>query len=45
MILPLPATAQAADMMSAPLAQGKGDLDHSALARLVEQLGEVEIRI
>lgn len=41
--LPLPATAQAAEMMNALLAQGKGDLDHSALALLVEQLGGVEI--
>jgi len=40
--LPLPATAQAAEMMNALLAQGKGDLDHSALALLVEQLGGVE---
>jgi len=41
--LPLPATAQTADMMDALLDQGKGDLDHSALALLVEQLGGVEI--
>ncbi len=40
--LPLPATAQAADMMDALLAQGMGDLDHSALALLVEQLGGVD---
>jgi len=41
--LPLPATAQTADMMDALMDQGKGDLDHSALALLVEQLGGVEI--
>ncbi|UCH63407.1 MAG: 2-hydroxy-3-oxopropionate reductase [Fidelibacterota bacterium] len=41
--LPLPATAQAADMMDALLDQGKGDLDHSALALLVEELGGVEV--
>lgn len=32
------ATAQAAELMDALLAQGKGDLDHSALALLVEQM-------
>ena len=42
--LPLPATAHTADMMDALLDQGKGDLDHSALALLVEQLGGVEIK-
>ena len=41
--LPLPATAQTADMMDALLDQGKGDLDHSALALLVEQLGGVGV--
>jgi len=30
-------------MMDALLDQGKGDLDHSALSLLVEQLGGVEI--
>ena len=39
--LPLPATAYAAEMMNSLIAQGKGDLDHSALALLVEQLGNV----
>lgn len=34
---------QAAEMVNALLDQGKGDLDHSALALLVEQLGGVEI--
>ena len=37
--LPLPATAQAAEMMNSLMAQGKGDLDHSALALVVEHLG------
>jgi len=41
--LPLPATALAAELMNSLLAQGKGDLDHSALALLVEQLGDVDI--
>ena len=41
--LPLSGTAQTAEMMNALIAQGKGDLDHSALALLVEQLGEVKI--
>jgi 2-hydroxy-3-oxopropionate reductase len=36
------ATAQAAEMMDALMAQGKGDLDHSALALLVEQLSGME---
>jgi 2-hydroxy-3-oxopropionate reductase len=36
--LPLLATAQAAELMTSLLAQGKGDLDHSALALLVEEL-------
>jgi len=40
--LPLPATAQVAELMNALLAQGKGDLDHSALALLAEQLGGSE---
>jgi 2-hydroxy-3-oxopropionate reductase len=37
--LPLFATAQAAELMNALLAQGKGELDHSALATLYEALG------
>lgn len=37
--LPLAGTAQAAELMTALLAQGKGDLDHSAIALIVEQLG------
>ena len=36
------ATAQAAEMMDALMAQGKGELDHSALALLVEQLSGIE---
>ncbi|UCC65935.1 MAG: NAD-binding protein, partial [Deltaproteobacteria bacterium] len=39
--VPLFATAQAAALMDALLAQGKGELDHSALALLVEQLAQV----
>lgn len=38
--VPLFATAQAAALMDALLAQGKGELDHSALALLVEQLAQ-----
>jgi 2-hydroxy-3-oxopropionate reductase len=37
--LALTATAQAAELMNALLAQDKGELDHSALALVVEQLG------
>lgn len=40
--LPLAGTAQAAELMTALLAQGKGDLDHSAIALMVEQLGGSE---
>ena len=36
--MPLFATAQAAQLMDAMLAQGAGDLDHAALATLYEQL-------
>jgi 2-hydroxy-3-oxopropionate reductase len=38
---PLLATAQAAELMDALLAQGDGDLDHSALATLYEQLAGI----
>jgi 2-hydroxy-3-oxopropionate reductase len=38
---PLFATAQAAELMDALLAQGEGDRDHSALATLYEQLAGV----
>ena len=34
----LPATAQAAELMTGLLAQDKGELDHSALALMIEQL-------
>ncbi len=37
--LPLFATAQAAEAMNALLAQGKGELDHSAIATLYQALG------
>lgn len=40
--VPLLATAQAAELMDALLAQGKGDLDHSALALLVGQMAGLE---
>ena len=40
--VPLFATAQAAEMMNTLLAMGKGDLDHSAMALLVEQLAGEE---
>jgi 2-hydroxy-3-oxopropionate reductase len=36
--VPLPTTAQVAELMNALLAQGKGDLDHSGLAVLLKQL-------
>ena len=38
--VPLPATAQVYQMMNALLAAGKGDLDHSALFTLVEELAQ-----
>jgi 2-hydroxy-3-oxopropionate reductase len=40
--VPLFATASAAQLMDALLAQGAGDLDHSAMARVYEQLAGVE---
>jgi 2-hydroxy-3-oxopropionate reductase len=40
--VPLLATAQAAALMDALLAQGAGDLDHAALATVYEQLAGVE---
>ena len=40
--VPLAATAQVAELMNALLAQNKGDLDHSALALLVEQLAGLD---
>ena len=36
--VPLPATAMAAELMNAMLAQGAGDRDHSALVQIYEQL-------
>ena len=36
-------TSQAAELMNSLIAQGKGDLDHSALALLVEQYGNMEV--
>jgi 2-hydroxy-3-oxopropionate reductase len=40
--VPLFATALVHEVMDAMIAQGKGDLDHSALARFVESLASVE---
>ena len=40
--LPLFLTSQVAELMNSLIAQGKGNLDHSALALLVEQSGNVE---
>lgn len=37
--LPLMSTAQVAELMNALIARGDGDLDHSALALLLDQLG------
>lgn len=37
--LPLMTTAQVAELMNALIARGDGDLDHSALALLLEQMG------
>ncbi|MBW2120958.1 MAG: NAD-binding protein, partial [Deltaproteobacteria bacterium] len=41
--LPLLATAQVAELMNGLLATGRGDLDHSALALLVEEFGGSKI--
>ncbi len=40
----LPLTALVQQMMSSLIADGKGDLDHSALATVVEQLSHVEVK-
>jgi 2-hydroxy-3-oxopropionate reductase len=37
--LPLMLTSQVAELMNAMIAKGDGDLDHSGLARLLEQMG------
>jgi len=37
--LPLMLTSQVAELMNAMIARGDGDLDHSGLAKLLEQLG------
>ena len=37
--LPLMTTSQVAELMNALIARGNGDLGHSALAMLVEQIG------
>lgn len=42
--VPLPATAVAHELFSALLASGKGDLDHSAVITVIENLAKVEAR-
>jgi 2-hydroxy-3-oxopropionate reductase len=37
--LPLMSTAHVAELMNALIAQGNGNLDHSALALLLDQMG------
>jgi 2-hydroxy-3-oxopropionate reductase len=41
----LPLTAQVQQMISALMAEGKGDLDHSAIATVVEGLSKVEVKV
>ena len=40
--MPLPATANAAELMNSMIAQGMGDLDHSGLAKLYAQLAGLD---
>jgi len=42
--VPLPATAVAHELFSALLASGRGDLDHSAVIQVIEDLAGVEAR-
>ena len=42
--VPLPATAVAHELFSALLASGRGDLDHSAVINIIEDLAKVEAR-
>jgi 2-hydroxy-3-oxopropionate reductase len=42
--VPLPATAIAHTMFNAMLASGRGDLDHSAVINIIEDLAKVEAR-
>jgi 2-hydroxy-3-oxopropionate reductase len=39
--VPLPGTAQVASQMDAIIAQGNGELDHSALALFLQELSNV----
>jgi 2-hydroxy-3-oxopropionate reductase len=41
----LPLTAQVQQMISSLIAEGKGDLDHSAIATVVEGLSKVEVKV
>jgi len=41
----LPLTAQVQQMLSSLIANGKGDLDHSAIATFVEQASQVEVKV
>jgi 2-hydroxy-3-oxopropionate reductase len=41
--LALPATASVAELMNALIAQGGGDLDHSALVTVLEKLGDFQM--
>ena len=42
--VPLPATAVAHELFSALMASGRGDLDHSAVINIIEDLAKVEAR-
>ena len=42
--VPLPATAVAHELFSALMAKGRGDLDHSAVVTIIEELAGVEAR-
>jgi len=42
--VPLPATAVAHELFSALIASGRGDLDHSAVINIIEDLAKVEAR-
>ena len=42
--VPLPATALAHTLFNAMIASGRGDLDHSAVINIIEDLAKVEAR-
>ena len=42
--VPLPVTAEVYQMMNALLAAGKGDLDHSSLVTLIEEMARTEVK-